>query len=192
MKFVIVVCVMHADDLVGCDHLGSAFGLLRLLLAHCFLRFDVVVVVVVHALLRRVLAARVRARSHVLLVDAAPTWSSSSARGTNMFTAGGYFTHWILATLHNRLHLLLLRVEVRVQDFHELQLIFLAESLELLDVLDECLAFALLPHLGKRVDVLLCLGQQTAICDSTAAKEERTREEKRRKSELRSSRSSSN
>lgn len=175
MKFVIVVCVMrvwcmHADDLVGCDHLGGTFGLLWLLLAHCLLRNDVIVVVVVYALLRRVFAARVRARSHVLLVDAASTWSPTAARGTNMFTAGG-FTHWILATLHNRLHLLLLRVEVRVQDFHELQLIFLVESLELLDVLDERVAFALLPHLSKRVDVMLGLGQQAAIGDSTAAEE---------------------
>lgn len=131
----------------------------------------VVIVVVVVSLFWALVGSRLATRvgtwtSLVLLVGASCTASTTTARIAISIAA------WIpvvaltvitviavivaivvLATLHNRLDGLLLRVEVRVKDLHELFLVFFLHRLHSLDLLGDCITFAFVPDFLQSVEI---------------------------------------
>lgn len=130
-----------------------ANGTSLLWINHVVVVIVIIVVVVIESLLGRSLAALVVARSTVLLVEAASTRSTSAATQIAVvLVRSPIAVADAFSALHDRLHSLLLRVEVGVQQLHQLFVVFLLEllrfllTLELLDLSRDGLALSFVPN----------------------------------------------
>lgn len=111
-------------------------------------------VLVIHSLIlaliivRLATRTRVVSRSIVLFVVAASSWSTTAARWIAVVVVSSLAIAFAsLASLNDRLHNLLLWVEVRVQEINQLFTVFLLHLLDLLDKLCDGVTLSLVPNL---------------------------------------------
>lgn len=130
----------------------------------------IIIVVIVESLLSRSLAAGIVARTTVLLVEAATTWDTSAAAHVAVVQVrSSIAVADAFSALHDGLHGLLLRVKVRVQQFHQFIVVFFLEFFELLDLCRDGFAFSFVPNRLQLLHVEFCFGENTTECHSAAA-----------------------
>lgn len=131
-------------------------------------------VVIVVVVLGALAAARVLTWALVLLVDAATTLDAAASwlLTISLAVVATIIASSLaiaIATLDDRLHGLLLRVEVVVENVHQLDLLFFLQLVELLDLLGHGVALSFVPQLLQGLKVMLGVGKQATESDGAAA-----------------------